>query len=70
MLLSGNIAEARGDLNAALRIYASLTDNPEATLQAIDIAETQGEWSTAMNLWSSLPDDTPEKALGLSSRMK
>ena len=64
--LSGSIAEARGDLNAALRIYASLPDDPEATLLAIGIAETQGEWSTAMNLWSALPDDMPEKAPGLS----
>jgi len=64
--LSGNIAEARGDLNAAMRIYASLLDDPEATLLAIGIAEAQGEWSIAMNLWSALPEDRPEKAPGLS----
>jgi tetratricopeptide (TPR) repeat protein len=63
--VSGNIAEARGDLNAAMRIYSSLQDDPEALLMAIDIAETQSDWLTAMNLYSALPDDQPEKGPGL-----
>ena len=63
--VSGNIAEARGDLNAAMRIYSSLRDDPEALLMAIDIAENQSDWLTAMNLYSALPDDQPEKGPGL-----
>ena len=63
--VSGNIAEARGDLNAAMRIYSSLEDDPEALLSAIAIAETKNDWGTAMNLYSALPDDQPEKGPGL-----
>jgi tetratricopeptide (TPR) repeat protein len=63
--VAGNIAEARGDLSAAMRIYRSLPDDPEATLRAVAIAESQGDWTTAMNLYESLPDDLPEKGPGL-----
>ena len=63
--LSGNIAEARGDLSAAMRIYSSLPDNPDATLLAVAIAEDQNDWLTAMNLYNSLPDEQPEKGPGL-----
>jgi tetratricopeptide (TPR) repeat protein len=63
--LSGNIAEARGDLSAAMRIYSSLPDDPDAALLAIAIAESQDDWLTAMNLYTSLPDERPEKAHGL-----
>jgi len=63
--LSGNIAEARGDLSAAMRIYSSLPDDPDATLLAVAIAESQDDWLTAMNLYASLPDEWPEKTPGL-----
>jgi tetratricopeptide (TPR) repeat protein len=63
--LSGNIAEARGDLSAAMRIYSSLPDDPDSVLLAVAIAEAEGEWGTAMNLYASLPDERPEKAPGL-----
>ena len=63
--LSGNIAEARGDLSAAMRIYSSLPDDPDATLLAVAIAERQDDWLTAMNLYTSLPDERPEKGSGL-----
>jgi tetratricopeptide (TPR) repeat protein len=63
--LSGNIAEARGDLSAAMRIYSSLPDDPEAMLLAVAIAENQGDWLAAMNLYTSLPDERPEKGPGL-----
>ena len=63
--LSGNIAEARGDLSAAMRIYSSLPDDPDAMLMGVAIAESQDDWSTAMNLYASLPDERPEKAPGL-----
>jgi tetratricopeptide (TPR) repeat protein len=63
--LSGSIAEARGDLSAAMRIYSSLPDDPDAMLLAIAIAESQDDWLTAMNLYTSLPDERPEKGLGL-----
>ena len=63
--LSGNIAEARGDLGAALRIYSSLPDDPDAMLLAVAIAESQDDWLTAMNLYTSLPDERPEKGPGL-----
>jgi tetratricopeptide (TPR) repeat protein len=64
--LSGNIAEARGDLSAAMRIYSSLPDDPDAVLLAIAIAENQDDWLAAMNLYTSLPDERPEKGPGLS----
>lgn len=63
--LSGNIAEARGDLSAAMRIYSSLPDDPDAMLLAIAIAENQDDWLAAMNLYTSLPDERPEKVPGL-----
>ena len=63
--LSGNIAEARGDLSAAMRIYSSLPDDPDAMLLAVAIAESQDDWLKAMNLYTSLPDERPEKAPGL-----
>jgi len=63
--LSGSIAEARGDLSAAMRIYSSLPDDPDAMLLAVAIAESQDDWLTAMNLYTSLPDERPEKAAGL-----
>jgi tetratricopeptide (TPR) repeat protein len=63
--LSGNIAEARGDLSAAMRIYSSLPDDPDAMLLAVAIAESQDDWLTAMNLYAALPVEQPEKALGL-----
>ena len=63
--LSGNIAEARGDLSAAMRIYSSLPDDPEAILRGVGIAEGQGDWLTAMNLYRTLPDEQPEKGPGL-----
>ena len=63
--LSGNIAEARGDLSAAMRIYSSLPDDPDAMLMGVAIAESQDDWLTAMNLYASLPDERPEKAPGL-----
>jgi len=63
--LSGKIAEARGDLSAAMRIYSSLPGDPDAILQAIAIAERQDDWLTAMNLYTSLPDARPEKGPGL-----
>ncbi len=63
--LSGGIAEARGDLSAAMRIYSSLPDDPDAMLLAVAIAERQDDWLTAMNLYASLPDERPEKAPGL-----
>ena len=63
--LSGSIAEARGDLSAAMRIYSSLPDDPDATLMAIAIAKGQDDWATAMNLYTSLPDERPEKGPGL-----
>jgi tetratricopeptide (TPR) repeat protein len=64
-LLAGRIAEARGDLGAALRIYSSIPENPAATEAGIRIAEDRGEWQTAMQLYQSLPDDNPSKASGL-----
>jgi tetratricopeptide (TPR) repeat protein len=63
--MSGEIAEARGDLSAAFRIYTSLPDDAEATLLAAAIAESTGDWLSAMNLYSSLPDERPEKGPGL-----
>jgi tetratricopeptide (TPR) repeat protein len=63
--LSGSIAEARGDLSAAMRIYSSLPDDPDAMLMAVAIAERQDDWLTAMNLYNALPDDRPEKDPGL-----
>jgi tetratricopeptide (TPR) repeat protein len=63
--LAGNIAEARGDLSAAMRIYSSLPEDPESVLLAVAIAETQDDWLTAMNLYTSLPDERPEKGPGL-----
>jgi hypothetical protein len=63
--LAGILAEARGDLSAALRIYSSLPEDPETVLMAVNIAETLGDWDTAMNLYQSLPDDRPEKGPGL-----
>ena len=63
--LSGNIAEARGDLGAAMRIYSSLPDDPDAMLLAVAIAESQDDWLAAMNLYTSLPDERPEKGPGL-----
>jgi tetratricopeptide (TPR) repeat protein len=45
--LSGSIAEARGDLSAAMRIYSSLPDDPDAMLLAVAIAESQDDWLTA-----------------------
>jgi len=57
--LSGSIAEARGDLSAAMRIYSSLPDDPDAMLLAVAIAESQDDWLTAMNLYTSLPDERP-----------
>jgi tetratricopeptide (TPR) repeat protein len=63
--LSGSIAEARGDLSAAMRIYSSLPDDPDAMLLAVAIAESQDDWLTAMNLYTSLPDERPEKDPGL-----
>jgi tetratricopeptide (TPR) repeat protein len=63
--LSGSIAEARGDLSAAMRIYSSLPDDPDAMLMAVAIAESQGDWLTAMNLYNALPDKRPEKDPGL-----
>ncbi len=63
--LAGNIAEARGDLSAAMRIYTSLPENPEAVLLAAGVAEAQSDWLSAMNLYQSLPDDRPEKGPGL-----
>jgi len=63
--LSGSIAEARGDLGAAMRIYSSLPDDPDAMLLAAAIAKSQGDWLTAMNLYVSLPNERPEKATGL-----
>jgi len=63
--MSGSIAEARGDLSAAMRIYTSLPDDPEATLLGASIAESTGDWLSAMNLYSSLPDERPEKGPGL-----
>ncbi len=65
MLLSGSIAESRGDAGAAIRIFSSLPDDPEATLMAIALAEEEEQWQTAMELYSSLPDDRPEKTSGL-----
>jgi hypothetical protein len=63
--LSGNIAEARGDLSAAFRIYTSLPDDSTAVLLAVAIAEGEEDWQSAMNLYESLPEDRPEKAPGL-----
>ena len=63
--LSGNIAEARGDLSAAMRIYSSLPEDPEAVLRGVAISESQGDWLSAMNLYTMLPDDWPEKGPGL-----
>ena len=63
--LAGSIAEARGDLSAAMRIYSSLPEDPESILLAIAIAESQDDWTTAMNLYNSLPDERPEKGTGL-----
>lgn len=63
--LSGNIAEARGDLSAAFRIYTSLPDDPKAVLLAVAIAEGEDDWLSAMNLYESLPEDRPEKGPGL-----
>jgi tetratricopeptide (TPR) repeat protein len=63
--LAGNIAEARGDLSAAMRIYSSLPEDPESVLLAVAIAESQDDWLTAMNLYTSLPDERPEKGPGL-----
>lgn len=63
--LSGSIAEARGDLSAAMRIYSSLPDDPDAMLLAVAIAESQDDWLTAMNLYTSLPEERPEKGPGL-----
>jgi tetratricopeptide (TPR) repeat protein len=63
--LAGSIAEARGDLSAAMRIYSSLPEDPESVLLAVAIAESQADWLTAMNLYTSLPDDRPEKGPGL-----
>jgi tetratricopeptide (TPR) repeat protein len=63
--LSGNIAEARGDLSAAMRIYSSLPEDPDAILLAVAIAERQHDWLTAMNLYTSLPDERPERGPGL-----
>ena len=65
VLLSGSIAESRGDTGAAIRIYSSLHDDPESILRAIALAEEEESWQTAMDLYSSLPDDHPEKASGL-----
>ncbi len=65
ILLAGKIAEARGDLSAAMRIYSSLPDDADAILHAITIAESQDDWLTAMNLYTSLPDERPEKGSGL-----
>lgn len=64
--LAGSIAEARGDLSAAMRIYSSLPEDPESVLLAVAIAESQEDWLTAMNLYTSLPDERPEKGPGLS----
>ena len=63
--VSGNIAEARGDLSAAMRIYTSLPEDPEAVLLGVGIAESQGDWLSAMNLYRLLPEDRPEKGPGL-----
>jgi hypothetical protein len=63
--LAGSIAEARGDLSAAMRIYSSLPDDPESVLRAAAIAESLDDWTTAMNLYDSLPDTLPEKGPGL-----
>lgn len=65
VLLSGSIAESRGDTGAAIRIYSSLPDDPEATMMAIALAEEEESWQTAMELFSSLPDGHPEKVRGL-----
>lgn len=65
VLLSGNIAESRGDTAAAIRIYSSLKNDPDAILTAIALAEAQESWQTAMDLYASLPNDHPEKASGL-----
>jgi hypothetical protein len=65
VMLSGSIAESRGDTAAAIRIYSTLGDDPDALLKAIAIAEDTRDWQTAMSLYSSLPDDSPEKAGGL-----
>jgi tetratricopeptide (TPR) repeat protein len=63
--LAGSIAEARGDLSAAMRIYSSLPDDPESVLRAAAIAERLDDWATAMNLYDSLPNTQPEKGPGL-----
>jgi tetratricopeptide (TPR) repeat protein len=63
--LAGSIAEARGDLSAAMRIYGSLPDDPESVLRAAAIAERLNDWTMAMNLYESLPDTQPEKGPGL-----
>lgn len=65
VLLAGDIAEVRGDRNAAIRIYSSLEEDPEATLKAIALAEADADWLTAMTLYERLPDSRPEKAQGL-----
>lgn len=65
IMLAGDIAEARGDSSAAIRIYSSLEDDPEALLEAIRLAEEDADWLTAMNLYGELPDRRPEKAPGL-----
>ena len=63
--LAGSIAEARGDLSAAMRIYGSLPDDPDSVLRAAAIAESLDDWTTAMHLYETLPDKRPEKGPGL-----
>ena len=62
---AGGVAEARGDLIAAMEIYSSIEGDPEALLLAAAVAETQGAWQEAMDFYAALPPDWPERDTNL-----
>ena len=56
---AGGVAEARGDLTAAMEIYSSIEGDPEALVLAAAVAEKQGAWQEAMDFYAALPPDWP-----------